>query len=146
MGLWLWSFFNCGWFVSLKCTFNAAKSLKIVFYSVLLSLFSCMRGAMCWSPRSSVYSCFFVFLFFFWCWDLLLFCLWWCVVFKFVEAPENNERQPLDQKSKDKFKIMSLKVKGGIDYVPELVSHIGPLAKYFCLAFLSIWCWWKLLL
>lgn len=59
-------------------------------------------------------------------------------MFKFVEAPENNERQPLDQKSKDKFKIMSLKVKGGIDYVPELVSHIGPLAKYFCLAFLSI--------
>ncbi|KAH9802904.1 Vesicle-associated protein 4-1 [Citrus sinensis] len=44
-------------------------------------------------------------------------------VFKFVEAPENNERQPLDQKSKDKFKIMSLKVKGGIDYVPELFDE-----------------------
>ncbi|XP_057527740.1 vesicle-associated protein 4-2-like isoform X2 [Amaranthus tricolor] len=33
------------------------------------------------------------------------------VVFKFVEPPENNEK-PLDQKSKVKFKIMSLKVKG----------------------------------
>ncbi|XP_044472798.1 vesicle-associated protein 4-1-like isoform X2 [Mangifera indica] len=40
-------------------------------------------------------------------------------VFKFVEHPENNEK-PLDQKSRDKFKIMSLKVKAGIDYVPEL--------------------------
>lgn len=46
------------------------------------------------------------------------------VVFKFVEHPENNEKQQFDQKSKDKFKIMSLKVKGGIDYVPELVSHM----------------------
>lgn len=42
-------------------------------------------------------------------------------VFKFVELPDNNEKQ-LDQKSKVKFKIMSLKVKAGIDYVPELVS------------------------
>lgn len=41
-------------------------------------------------------------------------------MFKFVEQPENNEKQ-LDQKSKVKFKIMSLKVKGGMDYVPELV-------------------------
>jgi hypothetical protein len=41
-------------------------------------------------------------------------------VFKFVESPENKEKQS-DQKSKDKFKIMSLKVKAGIDYVPELV-------------------------
>lgn len=41
-------------------------------------------------------------------------------VFKFVEHAENNEKQ-LDLKSKIKFKIMSLKVKGGIDYVPELV-------------------------
>ncbi|GAY60655.1 hypothetical protein CUMW_203740 [Citrus unshiu] len=40
-------------------------------------------------------------------------------VFKFVEPPENNER-PTDQKSKVKFKIMSLKVKGEMDYVPEL--------------------------
>ena len=28
----------------------------------------------------------------------------------------------MDQKSKIKFKIMSLKVKAGIEYVPELVS------------------------
>lgn len=38
-----------------------------------------------------------------------------------MEPPENNEKQ-LDQKSKVKFKIMSLKVKGEMDYVPELVS------------------------
>ncbi|KAL5737894.1 hypothetical protein ACOSP7_030655 [Xanthoceras sorbifolium] len=44
-------------------------------------------------------------------------------VFKFVEQPENNEKLPLDQKIKDKFKIMSLKVKGGIDYVPELFEE-----------------------
>jgi hypothetical protein len=42
-------------------------------------------------------------------------------VFKFVEHPENNER-PMEQKSKVKFKIVSLKVKGPTDYVPELVS------------------------
>lgn len=42
------------------------------------------------------------------------------VVFKFVELPENNEKL-VDQKSKVKFKIMSLKVKGPMDYVPELV-------------------------
>jgi hypothetical protein len=41
-------------------------------------------------------------------------------VFKFVEPPENNEK-PTDQKSKVKFKIMSLKVQGEMDYVPELV-------------------------
>lgn len=41
-------------------------------------------------------------------------------VFKFVEHTENNEKH-LDQKSKIKFKIMSLKVKGGMEYVPELV-------------------------
>ncbi|KAG8635328.1 vesicle-associated protein 4-2 isoform X2 [Manihot esculenta] len=40
-------------------------------------------------------------------------------VFKFVEPPENNEK-PVEQKSKVKFKIMSLKVKGAMDYVPEL--------------------------
>ncbi|MED6110787.1 Vesicle-associated protein 4-1, variant 2 [Stylosanthes scabra] len=48
-------------------------------------------------------------------------------VFKFVEQPENNEKMS-DQKNKVKFKIMSLKVKQGVDYVPELVcllpSHI----------------------
>uniref|UniRef100_A0A5B6ZJG0 MSP domain-containing protein n=1 Tax=Davidia involucrata TaxID=16924 RepID=A0A5B6ZJG0_DAVIN len=43
-------------------------------------------------------------------------------VFKFVEHPENNEK-PLDQKSKVKFKIMSLKVKGVMDYVPELFDE-----------------------
>ncbi|XP_061346710.1 vesicle-associated protein 4-2-like [Gastrolobium bilobum] len=43
-------------------------------------------------------------------------------VFKFVEPLENNER-PIDQKSKVKFKIMSLKVKGEMDYVPELFDE-----------------------
>ncbi|KAF8369885.1 hypothetical protein HHK36_005453 [Tetracentron sinense] len=43
-------------------------------------------------------------------------------VFKFVEPPENNEKQ-VDQKSKVKFKIMSLKVNGGMDYVPELFDE-----------------------
>ncbi|KAK1396694.1 hypothetical protein POM88_006557 [Heracleum sosnowskyi] len=37
-------------------------------------------------------------------------------VFKFVENPENNEK-PMDQKSRVKFKIMSLKVNGPMDYV-----------------------------
>lgn len=44
-------------------------------------------------------------------------------VFKFVEHPENNEKPPMDQKSKVKFKIMSLKVKKGADYVPELFDE-----------------------
>lgn len=45
------------------------------------------------------------------------------VVFKFVEPPENSER-PLDQKSRVKFKIMSLKVKGDqLDYIPELFDE-----------------------
>ncbi|KAL1299076.1 hypothetical protein HN51_043468 [Arachis hypogaea] len=43
-------------------------------------------------------------------------------VFKFVEPPENNEKL-LDQKSRVKFKIMSLKVKGEMDYVPELFEE-----------------------
>ncbi|KAL6136794.1 hypothetical protein ACLB2K_062089 [Fragaria x ananassa] len=43
-------------------------------------------------------------------------------VFKFVEPPENNEK-PVDQKSRVKFKIMSLKVKGEMDYVPELFEE-----------------------
>ncbi len=43
-------------------------------------------------------------------------------VFKFAEQPENNEK-PIEQKSKVKFKIMSLKVKGMMDYVPELVRR-----------------------
>ncbi|KAL6992655.1 Vesicle-associated protein 4-2 [Sarracenia purpurea var. burkii] len=43
-------------------------------------------------------------------------------VFKFVEPPENNEK-PFDQKNKLKFKIMSLKVKGVMDYAPELFDE-----------------------
>ncbi|OVA06788.1 MSP domain [Macleaya cordata] len=43
-------------------------------------------------------------------------------VFKFVEHPENNEK-PVDQKSRVKFKIMSLKVNEGMDYVPELFDE-----------------------
>ncbi|KAI4322873.1 hypothetical protein L6164_022524 [Bauhinia variegata] len=43
-------------------------------------------------------------------------------VFKFVEHPENNEKQ-LDQKYKVKFKIMSLKVVEGVDFVPELFDE-----------------------
>jgi hypothetical protein len=44
-------------------------------------------------------------------------------VFKFVEHPENNEK-PLD-KCKVKFKIVSLKVKGPVEYVPELVNPLS---------------------
>lgn len=44
-------------------------------------------------------------------------------VFKFVEHPENNEKPLLDQKNKVKFKIMSLKVKGPMEYVPELFDE-----------------------
>ncbi|KAE8687781.1 Vesicle-associated protein 4-1 [Hibiscus syriacus] len=43
-------------------------------------------------------------------------------VFKFVEPPENNEK-PIEKKSRVKFKIMSLKVKGETDYVPELFDE-----------------------
>lgn len=53
------------------------------------------------------------------------------LVFKFVEVPENNEK-PVDQKNnRVKFKIMSLKVKGPMDYVPELVRLTLPFAFYF---------------
>ncbi|XP_047338429.1 vesicle-associated protein 4-2-like [Impatiens glandulifera] len=45
-------------------------------------------------------------------------------VFKFVEQPENNEK-PVDQKCKVKFKIMSLKVDGTIDYAPELFDELN---------------------
>ncbi|CAN6477012.1 unnamed protein product [Victoria cruziana] len=41
------------------------------------------------------------------------------IVFKFIEHPENNEKTVV-QKTKVKFKIMNLKVKEGIDYVPEM--------------------------
>ncbi|CAN1844087.1 Vesicle-associated protein 4-2 [Linum perenne] len=44
-------------------------------------------------------------------------------VFKFVEPPENNEKQVLDVKSRVKFKIVSLKVKGEMEYVPELFDE-----------------------
>ena len=45
------------------------------------------------------------------------------LVFKFVEVPESNEK-PVDQKNnRVKFKIMSLKVKGQMDYVPELFDE-----------------------
>ncbi|CAK9176788.1 unnamed protein product [Ilex paraguariensis] len=47
-------------------------------------------------------------------------------VFKFVEHPEDNEKRMekrTDQKSNVKFKIMSLKVKGAMDYVPELFDE-----------------------
>ncbi|GAB4849597.1 Vesicle-associated protein 4-1 [Ancistrocladus abbreviatus] len=43
-------------------------------------------------------------------------------VFKFVEQPESNEKL-LDLKTKVKFKLMSLKVKEGIEYVPELFDE-----------------------
>jgi hypothetical protein len=44
-------------------------------------------------------------------------------VFKFVEHPENNEN--ILQKCKVKFKILSLKVKGPMEYAPELVSSFS---------------------
>ncbi|CAE5962833.1 unnamed protein product [Arabidopsis arenosa] len=44
--------------------------------------------------------------------------------FKFVEHPENNVKQKLNQKSKVKFKIISLKVKPGVEYVPELAETL----------------------
>ncbi|URE38082.1 MSP (Major sperm protein) domain [Musa troglodytarum] len=43
-------------------------------------------------------------------------------VFKFVEPPENNEK-PLEQKCKVKFKIVSLKVEGPMEYVPEMFDE-----------------------
>jgi hypothetical protein len=55
-------------------------------------------------------------------------------VFKFVEHPENNEK-PMEQKSRVKFKIMSLKVKGVMDYVPELVCRMVNLFFSLVLVF-----------
>jgi hypothetical protein len=46
-------------------------------------------------------------------------------VVKFVEHPEH----PKERKTKDKFKIVSLAVKPGIEYTPELV-RIQPLHVY----------------
>ncbi|KAL8510374.1 hypothetical protein ACS0TY_017257 [Phlomoides rotata] len=43
-------------------------------------------------------------------------------VFKFVEHPEGNEK-PVNLKRRVKFKIMSLKVKEGTEYVPELFDE-----------------------
>ncbi|CAN4103381.1 unnamed protein product [Withania somnifera] len=43
-------------------------------------------------------------------------------VFKFVEPPDNNEKQ-VGKKSRVKFKVMSLKVKENVDYVPELFDE-----------------------
>jgi hypothetical protein len=40
-----------------------------------------------------------------------------------VEHPENNEN--VLQKCKVKFKILSLKVKGPMEYAPELVSRFS---------------------
>ncbi|KAI0497801.1 hypothetical protein KFK09_021037 [Dendrobium nobile] len=44
-------------------------------------------------------------------------------VFKFVEHPENNEKPMLDQKNKVKFKIISLKVKGPMEYFDEHIER-----------------------
>lgn len=43
-------------------------------------------------------------------------------VFKYMEQPESNEKQQ-DRRNKAKFKIMSLKVKDGVDYLPELFDE-----------------------
>ncbi|CAJ1961528.1 unnamed protein product [Sphenostylis stenocarpa] len=43
------------------------------------------------------------------------------VAFKFVEHPQNNEKP---EKTGFKFRIMSLKVKGSIDYVPEMFDEL----------------------
>ncbi|GAA0164897.1 membrane trafficking regulatory protein [Lithospermum erythrorhizon] len=43
-------------------------------------------------------------------------------VFKFVEQPEKSEKA-MDHKTKVKFKIVSLKVEEGTDYVPELFDE-----------------------
>ena len=73
--------------------------------------------------------------------------LTWMTVFKFVEPPENNEKL-VDHKSKVKFKIMSLKVKGEMDYVPELVYHTSPLIVIYCWFYVLSTChvcliWWN---
>jgi hypothetical protein len=47
-------------------------------------------------------------------------------VFKFVEPPEQPEKQQ-DRKSKDKFKIVSLKVKDGLEYDIELFEEYKEL-------------------
>ena len=47
-----------------------------------------------------------------------------------MEQPENNEKMQ-DLKRKVKFKIMSLKVKEGTEYAPELVRISKPLSLVF---------------
>ena len=54
------------------------------------------------------------------------------LVFKFIEHPLNNEKP---QKTGVKFKITSLKVKGPIDYVPEMVSISSSIQAYICFNF-----------
>uniref|UniRef100_A0A2P2JUN8 Vesicle-associated protein 4-2 n=1 Tax=Rhizophora mucronata TaxID=61149 RepID=A0A2P2JUN8_RHIMU len=44
-------------------------------------------------------------------------------IYKFVELLTNNEK-PMEQKSRAKFKIISLKVKGAMDYVPKLMRKV----------------------
>lgn len=48
-----------------------------------------------------------------------------------MEPPENNEK-PLDQRRRVKFKIVSLKVKGDMDYVPELVCRAVSNSEVYC--------------
>ncbi|THF96092.1 hypothetical protein TEA_007441 [Camellia sinensis var. sinensis] len=43
-------------------------------------------------------------------------------LFKFVEQPENNGKQ-IGQRCRVKFKLMSLKVKGDMNYIPELFDE-----------------------
>ena len=77
------------------------------------------------------------FLFF---WILIVLWLLYLIllVFKFVEHPENNEKPLLEQKSNVKFKIMSLKVKGQMEYVPEMVRLC-----LYTLYFLFDYFWWN---
>lgn len=58
------------------------------------------------------------------------------VVSKFVEHPEQNEKL-VDQMSKVKFKIMSLKVKGPMDYIPDLVCGTASVICFNCVFFFA---------
>ena len=56
-----------------------------------------------------------------------------------MELPENDDKQ--DQKSKVKFKIMSLKVEGPMEYVPELVGLLShSLVKLWCSLLVDSFC------
>lgn len=62
------------------------------------------------------------------------------LVFKFVEPPEKDSNEkPMDQKTKVKFKIMSLKVKGTMEYAPELVRLTHLSYCFFCYIFMLLW-------